>query len=76
VVRSFCSEPQARRLPGLVAGLYDAWVTRTVPVLLLDLETGKQLAKLDIPADGPALTTWFERDLAVVATGNRVCWIR
>jgi outer membrane protein assembly factor BamB len=76
VVRSFRSVPQARRLPGLIAGLYDAWVTRSVPVLLLDPETGKQLGKIDIPGAGPAITTWFERDLAVVATGNHVCWLR
>jgi outer membrane protein assembly factor BamB len=76
MVRSFRSNPEPRRLPALAAGLYDAWVVRSVPVLLLDPETGKQLAKFDIPANGPAVTAWFERDLAVVATGDRVCWLK
>ncbi len=76
VVRSFRAEPALWRLPGLAAGLYDAWVARTVPVLLLDPDTGKQLGKFEIPAAGPAIVTWFERDLAAIATGNRVVWLR
>jgi hypothetical protein len=74
--RSFRDNSELSRLPGLAAGLYDAWVARTVPVLLFDPETGKQLARFDIPAAGPHVTAWFERDLAVVATGDRVCWLR
>jgi outer membrane protein assembly factor BamB len=76
IVRAFRNEPVAWRLPGLAAGLYDAWVTRTVPVLLLDPETGKQLGKVEIPAAGPAVTAWFDGDTAVVATGDRVVWLR
>jgi outer membrane protein assembly factor BamB len=76
VAKSFRNEPAFWRLPGLVVGLYDAWVARTVPVLLLDPETGKRLGTFEIPATGPAVTTWFERDLAVVATGDRVVWLR
>ena len=76
VVRSFWNEPALWRLPGLASGLYDAWITRTVPVLLLDPETGKRLAKFELPATGPAVTAWFEREVAVVATGSRVVWLR
>jgi hypothetical protein len=76
VVRSFRSNPQPARLPALAAGAYDAWVARTVPVLLFDPETGKELARFDVPAAGPAITAYFERDLAVVATGDRVVWFR
>jgi len=76
MVRSFRNDPQAWRLPGLLAGLYDAWVARSVPVLLLDLQTGKRLNSFDVPAKGPVVTTWFERDLAMVATGDRVVWFR
>src|SRR5262249_38326877 len=43
VARSFRREPAGWRLPGLAATLYDAWVKRTVPVLLLDPETGKRI---------------------------------
>jgi outer membrane protein assembly factor BamB len=76
VARSFRANPEMSRLPGLAVGLYDAWVTRSVPVLLFDPETGKELARFDIPAAGPHVTVWFDRDLAVVATGNRICWLR
>ena len=74
--RSVRANPELWRLPALAAGLYDAWVARSVPVLLFDPETGKELARFDIPAAGPHVTAWFERDLAVVATGDRVCWLR
>lgn len=76
VGRSFRNDPQATRLPALLAGLYDAWVARSVPVLLFDPETGKRLHAFDVPASGPTVTAWFERDLAVVATGDRVVWFR
>lgn len=76
VLRSFRGDPQAWRLPALAGRLYDAWVTRSVPVLLFDPETGKQLARFDVPAAGPAVTAWLARDLAVVATGDRVVWLR
>jgi hypothetical protein len=76
LTRSLRAEPAPRRLPGLAAGLYDAWVARTMPVLLFDPETGKPLGQLDIPAAGPAVTAWFDRDAAVVATGDRVVWLR
>jgi hypothetical protein len=76
VARSFRNEPDATRLPGLFATLYDAWVVRSVPVLLFDPDTGRLLNRIDVPALGPAVAAWFERDLAVVATGDRVCWLR
>lgn len=76
VARSFARNPRAARLPGLGFGAYDAWVKRSVPVLLFDPETGKRLARHDIPATGPAVTAWFERDVAMVATGDRVVWLR
>jgi outer membrane protein assembly factor BamB len=76
VARSFRNNPDPARLPGLFATLYDAWVARSVPVLLFDPETGRRLNRFDVPALGPSVTAWFERDLAVVATGDRVCWLR
>jgi hypothetical protein len=45
-------------------------------VLLFDPDTGKRLNAFLLPAAGSAVTTWFERDLAVVATGDRVCWFK
>ena len=74
--RSVRANPELWRLPALAAGLYDAWVARTVPVLLFDPETGRQLARIDVPAAGPHLTAWFDRDTAVVATGDRIAWFK
>jgi len=76
MLRSLEAEPTLGWLPGLLLGAYDAWVTRSVPVLLFDPETGQRLVRFDIPAAGPALTAYFERDLAVVATGDRVVWLK
>ena len=76
LLRSFRREPRIERLPALAARLYDAWIVRSVPVLLFDPETGKQLNRFDVPASGPAVSAWFERDLAVVATADRVVWFR
>jgi hypothetical protein len=47
-----------------------------VPVLLLDPETGKRLARFDIAARGPSVTAWFDADTAVIATGDRVVWLK
>lgn len=76
VRRSFEREPYVWRLPGLAATLYDALSSRAVPVLLFDPETGKRLARLDVPAKGPAVTAWFDADRAVIATGDRVVWLK
>lgn len=76
LVRSFKADPHVWRLPGLAATLYDAWVDRVVPVLLFDPETGKQVARHDIPARGPAVSAWFDADTAVFATGARVVWLK
>lgn len=74
--RSLRRSPAPWRLPGLAATLYDAWVDRAVPVLLFDPESGKLLKRLDVPARGPLAVAVFTRDVAVVATGDRVCWLR
>jgi outer membrane protein assembly factor BamB len=76
LTRSFLREPAPWRLPGLAATLYDAWVVRAVPVLVFDPETGKRLARFEVPARGPAVTAWFDADRAVIATGDRVVWIK
>lgn len=76
LVRSFQREPFAWRLPGLAGTLYDAWSDRAVPVLFFDPETGKRLARINIPARGPAITAWFDADTAVIATGDRVVWLK
>lgn len=74
--RSFVGCPLGWRLPALAAAVYDAWVAREVPVVLFHPGKGRQLRQLDLPARGPAVAAWFEPDLAVVATGDRVAWLR
>jgi outer membrane protein assembly factor BamB len=75
-VRSFRREPLVWRLPGLAATVYDAWVTRAVPVLLFDPETGKRLNRIDVPARGPAVAAYLDADRAAIATGDRVVWLK
>lgn len=75
-VRSLWRQPFAWRLPAVAAGLYDAWVARTVPVLLFDPEDGKLVKQVDVPARGPGVTTAFTAEYAVVMTGDRVVWIK
>ena len=74
--RSLWRQPFTWRLPAVAAGLYDAWVERTVPVLLFDPECGKLLKRIDVPARGPGVTAAFTDELAVVMTGDRVVWIK
>jgi hypothetical protein len=76
LARSFAREPFLWRLPGLACTLYDTWVARAVPVLLFDPETGKRLGRFDIPAKGPAVTAHFSPDATVIATGDRVVWLK
>ena len=73
---SFLRDPQPWRLPCLAAALYDCWTERTVPVILFDLETGKQLKTLAIPARGPCVQAVLEGDVSLIATGDRVCWLK
>ena len=76
VAKSFRREPFAWRLPGLALTLYDAWVDRTLPVLLFDPETGARVGRYDLPARGPAVRAWFDATTAVFATGDRVVWLK
>jgi outer membrane protein assembly factor BamB len=76
VGRSFGRSPLPWRLPLLAATAYDSWTDRAVPVLLFDPETGQLLKRLTVPARGPALTAWLDGERAVVATGDRVVWLR
>lgn len=76
MIRTLQNKPEVWRLPGLLVGLYDAWITRSFPVLMLDQETGRLHGKVEIPAIGPVATIYFERNMVVVATGERVCWLK
>jgi outer membrane protein assembly factor BamB len=76
ILRTLKNNPELWRLPALACGLYDAWVARSLPILMFDPETGRKLGKIEMPARGPAVTICFERDRAIVATGCHVCWLK
>ncbi|MBY0512938.1 MAG: hypothetical protein K2P78_03390 [Gemmataceae bacterium] len=75
-LHEFAMRPAGGRLPGLAAAAYDAWVDRTIPVLVLDPKTGAVLDRLDLPARGPVLVARFDGDAAVIACGDRVTWLK
>ncbi len=76
VTGSFRGLPLPWRLPWLAAAVYDPWTSRVLPVLLLDPETGAILKKLSIPARGPTVSAYFDGERAVIATGDRIAWLR
>ena len=71
----FLGAPLAGRLPAAAAGVYDAWASRSVPVLVFDPATGEALQRLDLPAAGPAVGVHLGPDAAVVATAGAVYWL-
>ncbi|MBX9627400.1 MAG: PQQ-binding-like beta-propeller repeat protein, partial [Gemmataceae bacterium] len=75
-VRSWARFPAGWRLPGLAAAVYDTWAARTAPVLLLDPETGEHRKTIALPAAGPGVVAVPTADALVVATGDRVAWVR
>ena len=75
-VESFLRLPLSWRLPWLGVAVYDTWAARTVPVLLFDPESGRLQKVIRIPARGPRVICHLEGELAVVATGDRVVWLR
>lgn len=58
------------RLPAGLASVYDAWVARTLPVLLLDPETGDVRGRIDLPA-GPVAVVRSRPDGLTIATTGR-----
>jgi hypothetical protein len=75
-VDSFARLPLLWRLPWLAEGVYHSWNDRTLPVLVLDPATGEVLSRIAIPARGPTVTARLDGDHAVLATGDRVAWLR
>ncbi len=75
-LRGIQRDPSLERLLSLSVGAYDAWVRRSVPLSLFDPQSGQPAGQFEIPARGPTLSVWFERDTTVVATGDRVVWLR
>ena len=73
VLRSFRGWPAARRVVGLSFTLYEGWAARTVPVLVLDPDRGRELRRFDLPAVGPFATVTFNPGAGMtVVTGTKV----
>ena len=47
-----------------------------MPVILFDLETGKRLKTLTIPTRGPCVLPVFKGDTALLATADRIVWLK
>jgi outer membrane protein assembly factor BamB len=58
------------------AGVYGGWADRTVPVLVLDPNTGRTLRRLDLPAVGPVVGAHFGPEHNVVVTAGRAYWLQ
>jgi len=64
------------RLVGLMATLVSAAWNRTLPVLLLDAETGAVRKRWDVPTAGPVVGVHFAGDVALVASVGVVMELR
>jgi hypothetical protein len=69
LARRFADDP--RLVVGLIATVAAGWWNRTVPVVLLDPETGERRARRDVPAGGPVAGVHLAGDLALVVTVGR-----
>ncbi len=74
-LRRFAEFPSAVRLLGVAASLGDGWANRTLPVLLLDPESGRQAGRLDVPAVGPMAAVHLHAETAAVVTAGRIAWL-
>lgn len=74
-LRRFTEFPSALRLLGAMASLGDGWANRTLPVLLLDPESGRQTGRIDVPAVGPAVAVYLHAETAAVVTAGRMTWL-
>jgi outer membrane protein assembly factor BamB len=73
VGRSFLAWPTARRVAGLSLSLYEGWAARTVPVIVFDQATGKELRRFDLPALGPLALVAFKPGAGMtVVTGAKI----
>lgn len=75
-IDGFPLRPPVWQLPALTVGAYDAWVERTLPVLLLNPESGAVMKRFTLPARGPIQTASVRHDSVAFALGDRVVWLR
>ncbi len=73
VFHSFTTMPIARRVAGLSSTLYEGWAARTVPVLVFDPDTGREIRRFDLPAFGPLAMVSFSPGAGMtVMTGTKI----
>ena len=75
-LRRFAAFPSALRLLGTAASLGDGWANRTLPVLLLDPESGRPAGRVEVPAVGPAASVHLYAETAAVVTTGRIAWLK
>jgi hypothetical protein len=63
------------RLIGLIESRYDGWMSRTLPVLVIDKENGQVLQRFSLPGTGPAASVGMLRDGFYAFTGERAYWL-
>lgn len=65
----------AARLPGFALAAYDAWTARTLPIVLVHPDSGKELRRLAVPT-GPIAAVNLTPDHPAVATAGTVYWLK
>lgn len=75
ILSRFAMAPDVGRLPLLALGVYDAWADRSLPILFLDAETGREKHRLTVPV-GPVAAVHLGPEIAVVATVGKAIWLK
>jgi outer membrane protein assembly factor BamB len=70
--RSFVRYPDPRRAFGILTTMGEPIFERTVPLLVCDPNTGREIRRFDLPAIGPGVDSRFHATGGVVATTGRI----
>jgi outer membrane protein assembly factor BamB len=70
LLEAVARRPDARRLLGVTAVGFDAWLDRTATLLLFDPATGELKQRLAVPARGPAVRLSMTPDAVTIAAGD------
>lgn len=75
VIERWCRVSMMARLPAILTSIYDAWVRRTLPVLVLDPEMGQIRHRLDLDC-GPVVGIHLGPEASGIATSGKVYWLK
>lgn len=70
--RSFVRYPDPRRAFGILSTMGEPLFDRTVPILICDTNSGREIRHFDLPAVGPGVDSRFHATGGVVATAGRI----